>query len=344
MFFLKEQAYFINFLVKKPKIWDYRLMQLKPALFGVLTGLFIGVFFIFVIKPTPSKSAPKIETSVLENSKNENIPQESTLGTTTESPAKQEQPASTSFTQLADLIKSKKGIYSLYIEDLTTEKTFEYNSDQIIYGASLYKLLVGGAVYDLISQNKLSLNYEYTYEGQDFTGGTGVIQTQSVGSAYSVKELLNYLFKDSDNIAQNILVRNITEGAVSDFYKKIVDSNTSTGQFYGSGKTTATEVAHILINLHKLEDWTRPLKKAFFDYMIDTEFDDRISSGLDDSLIFSHKIGSWPDSSWHDCGIVFDDTYSNPVVVCLMSKQVDYSDFLEVSKQTGYFINSLLLP
>lgn len=333
--------------MKKLKIWEYGTVQIRPAIFGILTGLILSLLFITVVKPfssgtefeKPSKisvASPPSDTVIQsKNTENTKDTEDTVISTPT-----------TAFDQLTDSVKAKSGIYSLYIKDLTTLQTYEYNADQLIYGASLYKILVGGAVYELISQNKLSLNYEYTYEGQDFTGGTGVLQTQSVGSIYSIKELLDFLFKNSDNIAQNILIRNLTESAISSFYQKFADSSDSsafTNQFYTSGRTSAKETAYILESLHKNENWSRSSRKAFFDHMIDTDYDDRISRGLDSSLIFSHKIGNWPDNSWHDCGIVFDKAYSNPVVVCLMSKQVDQSQFFEIAEETGRFINSLLL-
>jgi beta-lactamase class A len=305
----------------------------------MLTGLVLSLIFITVVKPFSSDTKLAEENKIVVDSpspSNTVTQSENAKDTVVYTPV-------TAFDQLTDSIKAKSGSYSLYIKDLTTSQTYEYNADQIIYGASLYKILVGGTVYELISQNKLSLNYEYTYEGQDFTGGTGILQTQSVGSIYSIKELLDYLFKSSDNIAQNILIRNLTESAISSFYQKFVDSPAFTNQFYASGRTSAKETAYILESLHKNESWSRASRKAFFDHMINTDFDDRISRGLDSSLIFSHKIANWPDSSWHDCGIVFDKAYSNPVVVCLMSKQVDQNEFLEVAEETGRFINSLLL-
>ncbi len=317
--------------------------HIKPALLGAISALFIGVSFILITRffHRPfSRGENKKTWDITQNSiETQNAGEESFFSAESTPKANR-----ITFEDLIGQIQAKNGIYSLYIKDLTSGKIYEYNPEELIYGASLYKILVGATVYDLISQDKLSLNYEYTYEKRDFYGGTGVIQTQPVGTQYSIEELLDYLFKDSDNIAQNILVRNIGDDAILKFYSEISDASATTNQFFVSGKTTAKEVAHILLNIYKTNKWSRQNKKSFFNHMIGTSFDDRISAGLDSSLLFAHKIGNWPDSSYHDCGIVFDNTYSNPVVVCLMTKQIDFNDFMEISRQTGYFINSLLLP
>ncbi|MBP8960622.1 serine hydrolase [Patescibacteria group bacterium] len=315
--------------------------HIKPALFGAGTALILGMSFILISNKYGLAKNSFENLNFHESSPILNPDYALMVDTFSQEMVPQTELSYPSFSDLLSQVTSKEGTYSIYIKHLVTGDTYEHNSQALIYGASLYKLLVGGAVYDLISQDKLSLNYEYTYEHQDFTGGTGVIQTQSVGTQYSVEQLLNYLFKDSDNIAQNILVRNIGNNTISSFYDRISDPNASSGQFFLSGRTTAKEVAHILINIHQTEDWSRTNKRLYFNHMLGTSFDDRISVGLSDSLIFAHKIGNWPNGIYHDCGMVFDSSFSNPVAVCLLAEQVDFEEFLDVSRWVGRFVSSL---
>jgi len=313
-------------------------LNLKSAFAGLLTGFCLWAFFIVLAKPSlfsvAKKSPQKDPESVLfagVTTKKE-VPEKNSEGDNGKNP---------NFEETLALIPQKKGVYGLYIKDLTLEKEFSINPTGNFYGASLYKILVGGAVYELISQGKLSLNYEYIYTADDVTDGTGSIKNQAIGTKYSVDELLNYLFRDSDNIAQNILTRNIGEKEIFDFYEKYTNSQASPRKFYPTGETSPKEVSEIFINLFNNETWPKTLRKDFFNRLSATSFDDRISLGLESSRIFAHKIGTFSNGIFHDCGIVFDSKYSYPIVVCLMSKQADLNEFLEVAKSTGSFVNSL---
>ena len=82
-------------------------------------------------------------------------------------------------------------------------------------------------------------------------------------------------------------------------------------------------------------------KKYLSDLMVHTSFEDRISAYLREDLIFSHKIGSWPDS-WHDCGVVYTETKESELIVCLMSQRAPYENFLNAAKMTGEFVNILM--
>jgi hypothetical protein len=67
-------------------------------------------------------------------------------------------------------------------------------------------------------------------------------------------------------------------------------------------------------------------------------YDDRISQYIGAGYTFNHKIGNWTDS-WHDCGYVFGE--DKVVIVCLMSEQTTFADFLQVAEITGDFVNLL---
>jgi len=244
------------------------------------------------------------------------------------------------FNDLQSYISRKSGFFAIYVKDLTTQQEYKINSDKRLYGASLYKILVAGAIYEALANDLLSLNYIYMYKLEDYSDGSGVLQNYKVGSSYSIDELLDYLLKHSDNIAQNILVRNIGVEKVTDFYKKYSDFSES-GTFSKDLFVTPEEISNIFYNIYKSEGWSKELRREFFARMTDTQFEDRIAKLLSEDLTFSHKIGNFPKSgSWHDCGVVFAKGFMHPTLVCLMSKDTIYEDFLDVSHAVGNFINS----
>jgi len=244
------------------------------------------------------------------------------------------------FTELKTHVSHKKGLFAIYVKDLTTQQEYKINSDQRLYGASLYKILIAGAIHEALANDLLSLNYIYTYELEDYSDGSGVLQNYKVGSSYSIDTLLDYLLKYSDNISQNILVRNIGVEKVANFYEKYSDFF-ETSTFSKDLFTTPEEVSNILYNIYQKDGWSKELRREFFGRMTNTQFEDRIAQSLSEGLTFSHKIGSAPQyNSWHDCGVVFAEDFTHPTLVCLMSKDTTYDDFLDVSHAVGSFINS----
>ena len=250
-------------------------------------------------------------------------------------------PKISSFTELETYISSTNGQFAVHVKDLTTQQEYKINSDHSFYGASIYKILVAGAFYEALANDFLSFNYIYMYEPVDYCDGSGVLQNYKIGSSYSIGELLDYLLKYSDNIAQNILVRNIGVGKVADFYRKYYDFSES-ATFSSDLYITPEKVSNIFYNIYQKDSWSKELRREFFSRMTDTQFEDRIARTLLEELTFSHKIGSAPAvNSWHDCGIVFAEDFMRPTLVCLMSKNTTYEDFLDVSHVVGSFINSI---
>lgn len=174
----------------------------------------------------------------------------------------------------------------------------------------------------------------------DYASGTGVINTYEYGIQLKVSDVLSELIKNSDNTAQNMLLRTLMYKNVEDaFNHNVPDTQTST--FYKYDLTTPIEVGHMLENIY-YGNYLKPVYRQYLiDLMTNTSFDDKISAYLTKDLIFAHKIGTWPDT-WHDCGIVFTNDKKSQLVVCLMSQKAAYEDFLTASKLTAEFVNSIL--
>lgn len=300
-------------------------MQVKSVILGIFVALFIGTVLIFTLNFFSSQSSSgKVSPFVSEVESVEEVTNSNPKSITEE--------------DLINKLQEYPGTYGLYINDLESKTEISYNEKTTFHGASLYKILVAGAVYDLVNEDKLSMNYVYTYEPADYSDGTGVLQNYKPGSSYPVDELLDYLLKNSDNVAQNILMRNISWEEVNNFYLKYSPLE---GTFATNMYTTPEEVGLILENIYKNTSWGKSLKRDFFDRMVETQFEDRISLGISPGLTFSHKIGIAPlYASWHDCGILFGEDFSHPKVVCLMSKNTNFDQFKDFSFTLGQFLST----
>ncbi len=223
-----------------------------------------------------------------------------------------------------------RGEYGLYIKNLVTDELHEYNADKSFYGASLYKIPVFVGVMKAVEEGAITLNTVIEYKEQDFNEGTGIIYHSGYGTKYTVEELLSLLMKHSDNTAQAMLIRSIPSKYMT---QDIYPNDLNLGNFINQNQVTPREVGNLLEQIYEHTILNKDDSKLLLKFMSETEFDDRINSGLDDSRLFSHKIGNWGESgTWHDCGIIL---YPEPIVVCLMSENTTFEDFLNVSSQIG---------
>lgn len=246
-------------------------------------------------------------------------------------------------TQFVDLTKKltiEPGVYGLYIKDVGSGREFKYNDTTEFYAASLYKVPIAAAVLKEVEAGKLKLDDTATYLPYDYSSGTGVIGTYSHGIQLKISDILSELLKNSDNTAQNILLRTLSYKNVQETFNAVVpDKNTST--YYRYNLSTPAEISHVFEKLYFGDYLNADDKKYLSDLMVNTSFEDRISAYLKDGLVFSHKIGSWPDS-WHDCGVVYSETNDSKLIVCLMSQRAPYENFLNTAKMTGEFVNILM--
>ena len=234
-------------------------------------------------------------------------------------------------------VNEENGIFSVFVKDIKTDEEYTVNSNELFYGASLYKFPVAVATLKQVEEKKISLEDVLIYTSRDYSPGTGSISKTSYGTRYTVSETLDYLMRHSDNSGQLMLERAITEEYLMGVFSDLA-LYSLTNDFYHKNITSPKEVAYIIENIF-CTDYLSDVNKRFLtNLMYPTLFDNRITPYLNKGLIFYHKIGSWP-YSWHDCGIVHGD--DKEVIVCLMSKDTNYSNFLSVAKYVGGFVNGL---
>lgn len=240
------------------------------------------------------------------------------------------------FEKLKSEISDRQGTFSIYIKKIRTGEQYLYNQDVYFYTASLYKTPIAAAAFKQVQDSELSLDNQISYLAQDFSDGTGTINTLGVGTVLTLDYVLDRLLKDSDNTAQNMLLRTLDPVEIIAAFNLAAENST----FYNTNDATVIQVGDFYSNL-KTTDY---LDKEHFEVLIAkmarTSFDDRISLGLNKNITFAHKIGNWGDTgSWHDCGYALKD--GETVVVCVLSKNTTYIDFTDVSRLTGEFVNLL---
>ena len=245
-----------------------------------------------------------------------------------------------SFDLLKSDVSNLKGTFSIYVKDLRTSVVYENDSTKQIFAASLYKIPTAIAVLKQIDLKKLNMTDTVVYTSADYEGGTGSLNQSSYGTYFTVEQLVNAQLKNSDNVAQNMLVRKIGHTEVLKTVETL-NKDQYLNPFVFNNVYYAKGIGLIFENLLK-GDYLSPVsKKLLFDLMTETSFDDRIAPYVGEDNKFSHKIGNWGiTASWHDCGVVFNSKYQATHIVCLMTEGVNYDDFLSVSKLLGEFVSA----
>ncbi len=229
---------------------------------------------------------------------------------------------------LNKLYNNYSGTYSLYLRNLNTSETLIVNEKQTFYSASLFKIPVSIAVMQDIEDEKYKYDDKLTYTKDFNFTGSGSIQNAKEGTQYSIDELLKKLLKESDNVAQAMLMSKL-------------QNDTSYVLMPNSSRVTTTDIGTILEDFYNGIHLKQESINYLTNVMSKTSFDDRIHMGLPKDVLFAHKIGNWAQSgSWHDCGILKQQ--ENVFALCLMSKDTTYEEYLDAARKTGLIISESL--
>ena len=245
------------------------------------------------------------------------------------------------FRVFSQKISAKKGIYGVYIKDLLNNKTYRINENKEFYAASLFKTPQAITAMRQVEKGTMTLETVLTYKPEDYTDGSGTLNYNEQGSSYTLDQVLTALLKQSDNVAQNMLLRTLPKSDLQLSFDKLV-ADPKKSKFLSSNISTPLEQGIYFENFYKTDFVSHESKKYLLELMSETSFDDRISNQLDPKVNFAHKIGNWAETgSWHDCGIVYGQ--STELVVCVMSEKTTYEEFLTVGEDISDFINFIVL-
>ena len=224
---------------------------------------------------------------------------------------------------LDTLIKSCGDGISVFYKDLNSGYTYTYNGEQKYFIASLIKAPYCMYIYDLASQGKCDLNKRYTYESRHKAGGTGKIQDMSVGTSFTLEELIGYAIKYSDNVAMNILKENFPVEGYRAYAKGLGLKYPEDIKYGTNGNITATD-AGIYI-------------EAINNFIAHNTYGHRLKSHMlstrNPMIIASYPVVrkyGWADASFHDMAIV-EAPYPYLLSICT-NHDGDYSTFKKISQ------------
>jgi hypothetical protein len=110
---------------------------------------------------------------------------------------------------LEKLSRDYRGRVGIYIKDLETGRTWDYNSGRKFPSASLIKLPIMAAVFEKIRAGQLSLDTQIKLTRGYRVGGSGSLKWVRDGTSLSVMEIVYKMITESDNTATKMLIDSV---------------------------------------------------------------------------------------------------------------------------------------
>lgn len=207
-------------------------------------------------------------------------------------------------TSLDEMLKN----YSVFVyyEDINTGFDYKYRENEVVYGASLIKLVDALYLYD----KNVDFNETITYESKYIKNYSSGMDKRTIGEQVSLKDLINYSLSVSDNTAHMMLIDYIGYNNLKTYGKSLGASAILSGSDK-YGNQTASDTNLYLKKAYEImtqEENGNLLR----DYM-SNDYQNHLY--LDNEKDIAHKYGSH-DIYFHDIGVVFGE---NPYAISILT-------------------------
>jgi beta-lactamase class A len=233
---------------------------------------------------------------------------------------------------------------AVYFRDMNNGPWFGVNQNTPFYPASLLKLPVLIAYYQLAENNPDILKQQYIFHANSVTRAV----TQNIppketlvdGNSYQVDDLLYRMIVYSDDMAQYVLMTNIDNNTLSKVYTDF--GLPVPGVVSSTSEMSVMNYAiffRVLFNASYLD---KEYSEKAMELLAQSDFNDGLVAGLPRGVTVAHKFGergNLPGSSdyqLHDCGIIY---YPNhPYLLCVMSRGNDIQHLENSIAQVSRFV------
>lgn len=213
------------------------------------------------------------------------------------------------------LIEPLRGEYGIYFQDLTSEDSFSINGKLKFQAASLNKLPVMLTLYREAEAGRIKLDEAYKIKAEDKRNGAGALQYKAVGFEVTLRQMAEFMGKQSDNTAFNILSNILGNDKIQSTVNQLGMKDTS----FVDWETTPEDIGLYFRKLYKEKVVTNKDRDEILSYLTDTIWEDRIPVGLPKGTKVSHKIGT-EIGVISDAGIVFSE---KPFILVIMSQEAN---------------------
>jgi beta-lactamase class A len=219
------------------------------------------------------------------------------------------------------LVDSTAGHIGITYLDLNTGESFSINGQKKFFAASTNKVPLVMKISDLVNKGELTWEQSVKYRKSDYEAGTGRLQALGKEQV-SIKTLTRYAVVYSDNIAKNMLFRQVAPtypNGIKALYKSFLPGESTNGE----NRFSTDDMAKILNLLYEGKGENAGYQ-MLYDNMKHTEFHDRLETPLTAGHV-AHKIGS-NGTEFNDIGI-FEGKH--PFILTVSTNHVpNASDFI----------------
>lgn len=229
--------------------------------------------------------------------------------------------------------RSYRGRVGIYIKDLGTGKTWDYNADRLFPSASLIKVPIMAAVCEKIKLGEITLDTQIKLTRHERVGGSGSLKWVRDGTSLSVMEIIYKMITESDNTATKMLIDHVGMPYLDSAFKNLglVRTNiTPEGMSLSSGRvqrenfTTAREMASLMERIYSGQLVSKESSEFMLDVLKHNKSRSRLRKGLPLGWEIGHKTGLLRKNC-HDVGIVFSPR-GDYVIAVLTSEAPNYTE------------------
>jgi len=221
------------------------------------------------------------------------------------------------------ILKTLPGTWGVYFEELDDSQNFKINPERIFYAASLNKVPILIAYFEQVEKGAIDPQSPVIYLEQDAESGDGSIQDLPFGTQLTFEETVTKMIKESDNVAKNILIREVGYNNIKSVINRVGAKQT----YLPDNLTTTADMTKFFKAIYHNQLTSKKYSQLMLALLTKTNFEERLPQPLPDEVHVAHKIGSWPPtSSYHDCGIIFADS---PYLLCILNENAPYSEAIE---------------
>lgn len=233
---------------------------------------------------------------------------------------------------LEKLSRTYQGRVGIYIRDLETGKTWDYNADRQFPSASLIKVPIMAAVFEKIRAGALTLDTQIRLTRSYRVGGSGSLKWVRDGTSLSVMEIIYKMITESDNTATKMLIDSVGMDYLSTAFAAMGLERTnitpegmslSSRPVRRENYTTPREMGSLMERIYAGELVSRDASEFMLDVLKHTKSRSRLRKGLPLGWEIGHKTGLLRRNC-HDVGIVFSPR-GDFVIAVLTSQAPNYT-------------------
>lgn len=219
---------------------------------------------------------------------------------------------------------------SYYFRDLNNGSWFGINEKETFSPASLLKVPLMIYVLKRAETDPSFLSQEIEYTGGDSTADQ-ITKPESpieAGKVYTVRELVERMIVDSDNIASSVLAQYVGR---ENFESVFIDLGLATIENNGSNLMSVKNYAAFFRVLFNASYISHSLSEGALSLLTQTKFNDGIRASIPKDIVIAHKFGEreYEDQKQlHDCGVVYQNKH--PYLLCIMTRGDDWNELKQI--------------